>query len=1528
MKHIYLILLFSAVLAGSAIPALSQDVIYEAVFSGEGSRSGRASGTIGGSWSATGQNGCINDGDEFFGTRNGKFEITNFDGSGCGADGQEGGANNSEWRTSPINIRNYVNISVTIEISGIAGGNGFDSNPINCSGGQNNCIDRLLAMVTVDNETYFSKSFTLSGSSVSSSFTDAQGLCGNQMFLRIRGGTQSEEESIFIERVVVTGVRGRRPSAPQPRDYCEGEDGVLQILNVSPNADIVWFSPDGDDITPPGNKSQLSILDLRTEDSGPYSAFVTDPDQGCITPILLDYELFVFPTFPEAVRLELPETPFCEGENVKLQASPTGANYQYTWIGPDNEEIVEYRNSDTCLIEEVKVEDAGGYLVLVSNPDFGACGIGEAENTLLVNQGPGQVTINVSDYCVGSRATIEVTTQNSGNYIYTWTLPDGTTRVTTQTRGTLVIDNIQARHAGTYKLSVANADGTCERVIGNGINITVNDGIEKPVVLILDDVCTGFPSLTTDAQGNGTVYWYDEEDNLVAQDKSVYQPEKAGKYYAIVMDPNGNCESSPSDLFEVIENTSVEARVEALENRICSNTQTTLTAFGGSDFLWSNGAKTSSITVSAGTYQVTVSNSAGCEDQASFTVENYPELETTIVGNSPICFGTTTDLQVSGGASFEWNNGTDESRINVGAGTYVVTVTDENGCQTNGDFTLEYFDEFNVNINGESQICQDGESTLMVSSGTSYRWSTGATSQSITVTAGQYEVTVVDANACEAEAQFTVEQLPGFQVSISGDERICEGEISVLSVSNGTNYLWSTGETTKSIEVGEGNYSVTVTNDGGCEASSDIQVFSSVRPTYSIASAADCSPSLASYQIVINTSGELSTSNGKILRNNNNDYVIELPAGEDLEFTIENAAGCSISETLPAPDCSCPSIAQPLSSGDREICEGEAFPILSVETTAINSRVDWYDAPTGGNLVQLNNTTFRPQTAGVYYAEVVNQINSCRSSRTPVSLVVNELPQLGNLETSNINCNNDFGTVTLSGTGDHAPFEYAINNGAFGTNNNFNNLGEGTYQLSIRNTKGCASEFTTEIKTEKRFDEQNITLYSCNSAEVGTETLRLTNSLGCDSIIHILILDGSSPKTYLSEITCDPTQAEEERLTLTNQYGCDSVIVTNYTLIASDTTYVNLISCDENDVGEEVLSYENQYGCDSTVILTISYSEQNMVFLEATTCDRMKVRKDTSYFINQFGCDSIVILDTQLQGNGPSDTTFVRKMTCDFGEKGIDTLRLQNIDGCDSIVVLERYFGFPPPPQLNITRDQRICRGDTVFLTSSTYDFNLQWLKNDIEIPDETSNSYYITEGGKYAVSHLNEEGCVVVSDVVEVMIKETPPDPFFTNTNNLLQQEIEVDTQMVSYQWYLYGIPLEGAISDNHCAKASGNYTLIATNEVTGCTSSFMMEVTHDSDIEDCLVSAEDILKRLQFKVYPNPHMDQFNITCELEQSAVVDVKVFDVLGNVLHRQREKTAGTNFEYTITTEAWAKGVYLLQINVDGVNYVRKVVKGE
>ena len=118
---------------------------------------------------------------------------------------------------------------------------------------------------------------------------------------------------------------------------------------------------------------------------------------------------------------------------------------------------------------------------------------------------------------------------------------------------------------------------------------------------------------------------------------------------------------------------------------------------------------------------------------------------------------------------------------------------------------------------------------------TSFIWSTGAVTQTITVsTAGDYTVTVTDANGCQATTMVTilVNPLPTpviTAVETSGitdnDGILCMGDEAVLNVGTYSDYQWSTGESTVTITVSTaGDYTVTVTDGTGCEATATITI--------------------------------------------------------------------------------------------------------------------------------------------------------------------------------------------------------------------------------------------------------------------------------------------------------------------------------------------------------------------------------------------------------------------------------------------------------------------------------------------------------------------------------------------------------------------------------------------------------------------------------------------------------------------------------------------------------------------------------
>nr|HPQ21972.1 hypothetical protein [Saprospiraceae bacterium] len=121
-----------------------------------------------------------------------------------------------------------------------------------------------------------------------------------------------------------------------------------------------------------------------------------------------------------------------------------------------------------------------------------------------------------------------------------------------------------------------------------------------------------------------------------------------------------------------------------------------------------------------------------------------------------------------------------------------------------------------------------------------YLWSTGDTTPNITVNDSEsttYYITVSDCKACSIVDSIHVNRLPLPIPSISGDLEICDGESTTLTASGGTSYEWNTGATTASINVSPStttNYSVTVTNADGCEASTSATVIVNPLPTPAI----------------------------------------------------------------------------------------------------------------------------------------------------------------------------------------------------------------------------------------------------------------------------------------------------------------------------------------------------------------------------------------------------------------------------------------------------------------------------------------------------------------------------------------------------------------------------------------------------------------------------------------------------------------------------------------------------------------------
>ncbi len=146
-----------------------------------------------------------------------------------------------------------------------------------------------------------------------------------------------------------------------------------------------------------------------------------------------------------------------------------------------------------------------------------------------------------------------------------------------------------------------------------------------------------------------------------------------------------------------------------------------------------------------------------------------------------------------------------------------------------------------ITASGPTTFCQGGKVTLTASEGSSYLWSTGATTRSIEVsTAGNYTVTVTNANGCSATSTataVTVSTFPTATITASGPTTITQTGNVVLSANTGTglSYQWfrdavaiSNATSSSYTANTAGSYTVQVSNANGCQTLSSPVVIKSV----------------------------------------------------------------------------------------------------------------------------------------------------------------------------------------------------------------------------------------------------------------------------------------------------------------------------------------------------------------------------------------------------------------------------------------------------------------------------------------------------------------------------------------------------------------------------------------------------------------------------------------------------------------------------------------------------------------------------
>ncbi|GAB3713817.1 hypothetical protein GCM10027592_53320 [Spirosoma flavus] len=454
-----------------------------------------------------------------------------------------------------------------------------------------------------------------------------------------------------------------------------------------------------------------------------------------------------------------------------------------------------------------------------------------------------------------------------GTGTYRWSTGEITQTISVSTANTYSVTLTGTNSCTTSASVVVGQDNTAPTV-----SITPSTGTPAGVTL----TCAT-PTVSLSAVGNGTYRWSTGETSQVISATS------ANTYSVTLTTTNGCTASASATVGQDITLPTVSISPNSA-TLTCASPTVSLNAVGSGTYRWNTTATTPVISASAaGTYSVTLTATNGCTATASVQVFQDNTLSTVSINPASAtltCATPTVSLSVVGTGTLRWNTGATTQAISAtSAGTYSVTLTATNGCTTTASATVTQDTNLpTVSIapsigtpTGATLTCANPVVSLSAVGSGTYRWSTGATTPTISVsTANTYSLTLTSGNGCSATASIQVGQdtsLPTVSITANPSLTIATGQSTTLTASGATSYLWSNGATTNFILVNTATtYSVTGTTGNGCSATASVVVSLTSAPSGPFAISAvttNTCQQIASNRYVISFTPQYAGTNGQ-----------------------------------------------------------------------------------------------------------------------------------------------------------------------------------------------------------------------------------------------------------------------------------------------------------------------------------------------------------------------------------------------------------------------------------------------------------------------------------------------------------------------------------------------------------------------------------------------------------------------------------------------------------------------------------------
>jgi len=652
--------------------------------------------------------------------------------------------------------------------------------------------------------------------------------------------------------------------------------------------------------------------------------------------------------------------------------------------------------------------------------------------------------------------------------------------------------------AATYVLTVTDSKG-CSASQSASVSSTPGPTINSisSSSVMCKGSSTGTASVSASGTGTLTYTW----SALGGSGNTSITGLAAGIYTVTVKDGNGCLGISsvtitePSSSVSVISITPVNATCGA------NNGSATVTVNGGTGpdytYSWSNAvsAVTSSFTstdtsLSAQTYTLTVRDANNCSLTKTVSIGSVGGPDITSVSSSSVrCYGGKTGsatVSISTGIApytYSWSSGvenitsflqaSDTGRV---AATYIVTVTDGNGCSATSTVAITQPAALLISAaQTTAPMCNDSNgvaSVIAVSGGTgsfSYTWSNGTTGINASGLApGIYTVTATDLNGCKQTATATLNNSPSPGIiSTKVTDAKCNGSNSgsiQVNISGSTapySYSWSSASGAGSgsgsslsysaDSLAAGTYTITVTDKNGCRVVSNATVTEPppliITKIATTIAACNSNDGTATVTVSGGSGSEFtySWSNGLSNTTANTSSLAGNLGGGTYTISVNDPNGCMKTSTFFINSTNGPTTATAIATSIN--CNGQTGSVTATASSGTTPYTySW--SSSGGSASTANKLA-----AGTYTVTVTDK-NGCTSTSTialtqPAPLTVTAVGQPAS-------CGGINGIATAVAGGGSTSYTYSWS--ASGGSDSVNlGLSAGTYSVTVTDSKGCTS---------------------------------------------------------------------------------------------------------------------------------------------------------------------------------------------------------------------------------------------------------------------------------------------------------------------------------------------------------------------------------------------------------------------------------------------------------------------------------------